>query len=144
MVDIFLSSLFLYLFVSGIHRGFLEILIKVLILGGGIWLSFRYLPSLSSFLSHYFSAKKTILDFLSFFLIFFPFLGFSIWFNSFIHKGIKKKKALSIFNKILGGIVSLFAFVIFLFFLVDFSYKYPNFHKILEHSKIIELFHISK
>ncbi len=144
MVDIFLGSLLLYLFVLGVHRGFFEILIKAVVLGGGVWISFRYFPSLSSFLSHYFDAKKPVLDFLSFFLLFLPFLGFSIWFNSFIHKGIRKKRSLSIFNKILGGIFSLFAFAVFLFFLVDFSYKYPSVYKILKHSKIVEIFHISK
>ncbi len=144
MVDIFLGSLLLYLLVLGVHRGFFEILIKVLVLGGGIWISFRYFSAVSSFLTNYFDTKKLILDFLAFSLLFLPFLGFSIWLNSFIHKNIKRKKALSILNKFLGGVTSIFAFTVFLFFLVDFSYKYPTLHKILKHSKIVELFHISK
>ncbi len=144
MVDIFLGFLFLYLFFIGFHRGFVEIFIKLIIWGTGIYIAFRFSPVLSPFLSGYFHTSKTVLDFFSFLLLFLPFLGATWWLNSFIHKHLKRRKSLSFLNKFLGGTFSAVAFVLFLFFLVSQSKNYPFLQEILHSSKIVNMFHFPK
>ncbi len=139
MVDIFFGVLFLYLIFVGIYRGFIEIFLKVIGFGAGIWISFRYFPYLSSFLDDYFHTEKIILDLLSFLIIFFPFLGLTIWLNVYIHKHVKRKKKLSIFNKILGGIFLTALFFSFIVFLNYIALNNRTLKDILNHSKIAQI-----
>ncbi len=144
MVDIFLVFLFLYLLFTGIHRGFVEIFIKVVGWGAGIYIAFRLSPVLSPFLSQYFNGSKAILDFFSFLFLFLPFLGFTVWLNSFIHRHIKRKKGLSFLNKFFGGVLSTVAFVVFIAFIVSQGKNYPFLKEVISSSKIIKIFHFPK
>ncbi|NPA53389.1 MAG: CvpA family protein [Aquificae bacterium] len=138
MVDIFLGFLFLYLLFTGIHRGFVEIFIKVIIWGLGVLVAFQFSPLLSPFLSQYFNASETLLNFLSFLFLFLPFLGLTWWLNSYIHKHLKKKRSLSFLNKLLGGVLATIAFIILIIFLNEQSKQYSVLKDILSSSKIVK------
>ncbi len=140
MVDIFFSALFLYLFFSGFHRGLAEILLKVIGWGAGLWLSFKFFPYLSSFLSQYLHTSQQLVNFFSFCLIFLPFFGLTIWFIRIMHKHINKRKSLNFFNKILGSIFSIIAFVLLVYFLLEKSKTYPALKGIIQNSKIVKFF----
>ncbi len=140
MVDILLSSFFLYTLFLGTHRGLLEILIKLSGIGAGLFLSLRYAPSVFSFLSGYFHGEKIFLYVFSFLSIFIPVLSLFLFLNLFIQKHIKKKRKLSITDKLLGGITAVIFFVGTVLFINHSAKNYPLLKEITEKSKIIKIF----
>jgi len=140
MLDLLLFLFFLYLLFLGTHRGFVEILIKLTGIGAGVFLSLRFAPYISFFLSKYFHPDKLVLNLLSFLIIFIPIISLTVFINIYVQKHIRKKKFFSVADKVSGGFIATVFFIVFIFLLISESKHSYLLQEILKSSEIISFF----
>jgi len=140
MVDIILGILFLYLVLVGAYRGFVELFLKSIGIGLGVFTAFRFTPDVSNFLSSYFNGESFIINFFSFSLILISALGVSYLIYKYIKKKILKKKSFSFWDKVIGASGGVLIFFILIMILAYYSNYSELVYKLTESSKLVSLF----
>jgi len=140
MIDIAFLSLFLYLTIGGIYKGFTNIFFKYIGLIAGILIAIPFHKSLSVFMSHFFGGNIMIIDLLSFIFIVILSLSVSQFLYITLRQYIHKKKYIKITDRIAGFILGIAIFFSILYLLNDLSKNNQIINLLVSKSKIIEIF----
>ncbi|NPA58260.1 MAG: CvpA family protein [Aquificae bacterium] len=140
MADLILGVLFLYLVLVGAYRGFVELFLKSAGIGIGVFLAFKYTPSLSAFLSFYFNTAPPILNFLAFSLIIISVLAVSHLVYVFLKKTLSKKKRFSLWDRLIGASGGILIFLILVALISHYSAQNRLVYELTASSKIISFF----
>lgn len=137
LLDFILGILFLYLLLVGAYRGFIELFIKSVGFGIGLFIAYFYTGFFSKFLSNYFHTSQFVLNLFSFSLILIFFSGVSFFIYRNIKKIIHSKKKLGMMDRLLGATGGALIFVIIAFMIAYHSNSNKLAYELTVGSKII-------
>jgi len=140
MVDIILGILLFYFVLIGAYRGFIELFLKLIGIGIGVFAAFKYTPAVSSFLSGYFKASPFIMDFFSFSLILIFVLSLSYLVHRVVKKNFLRKKKFSFWDKVVGAVGGVLIFIVVVAIIVHLSGHNKLIYDLTSSSKIISFF----
>lgn len=139
-MDTVLFLILVYFIFNGIYKGFTGFVLKSFGLIIGLYLSIPIYKTLSSLLAKIFSAGVFILDFVSFLSVFI-FIISTFWiFEKVIKRKLYKRKTLAITDRLLGGLMGGFVFLLLVIILLRLESENVFVSKLLSDSKIVQLF----
>lgn len=144
MLDLILMLVFLYFFILGVYRGFINLVFKFAGFVSGLFVGSLLYKPFSFFLSKIFSANISVVNFLSFFLIILIVIGFFLIFEKFTKRYIYKKRYVKIGDRVLGGVLGVLIFVFTLFLLQEVKDKNPIANSLISKSQIVSFISKSK
>ncbi|PMP61885.1 MAG: hypothetical protein C0198_04400 [Sulfurihydrogenibium sp.] len=139
MIDLILILAFLYFFLLGIYRGFINLFFKFLGFLGGVFLGSLFYKPFSSVLSNFFNGNPVIVNFLSFVVIVLLVIGFFIIMEKFLKMFVYKHRTVKIGDRVLGGFLGIMVFVATLLLLQNLKEKNSIANSLISKSQIISL-----